>query len=384
MQLPENSIGPTDIIQYGDCPRRFDFGMRRHTDAGEAPEATNPDNAYGSAFHEAVAYAEQHDAGDDEAIQHAFDRYGRWLDPEDLTLLKADLEVYRRRDPTGVRLIAVEQEIRVPLFVHDGVTIYLRGKIDRLYQRIDNPSVFIHVDYKTSKHKKAAAEVHSDVQLWTYNLGIHEVYPECETLVQLYDQLRFGVEPTRKSAEQREEIREWLIKRATTILTDTELKPTHNDWCAWCPIMESCPVVDELSDFALARIAVLAPAEKHGRKTVVNLDPAKFDIYVDELEKVGNARKVLDRFDESVRDALHKMPSTRRRELGYDLSPRGKDVWPPEAMRAMHDVLGEDFYEVVSVSKTRAEGRLGGDERLTTVLEMAVREEGTPVLKKVA
>jgi hypothetical protein len=42
-------------------------------------------------------------------------------------------------------------------------------------------------------------EVHEDRQLWLTNLIVHEVYPECETLVQAYDQLNFGVLTTRKN-----------------------------------------------------------------------------------------------------------------------------------------------------------------------------------------
>jgi hypothetical protein len=32
--------------------------------------------------------------------------------------------------------------------------IYLRTRIDRLYQRLDNPGVFVHVDYKSSRWPK--------------------------------------------------------------------------------------------------------------------------------------------------------------------------------------------------------------------------------------
>jgi hypothetical protein len=380
MRLPNAAIGPTDIQQYRDCPRRFEFGMQRWSEAGEHPEAQGPDTAYGSAVHEAIALIGKADCGDEQAIQRAFDHYAKWLEPDDLARLRADLDTYRQRDYLGVRTIAVEQELRIPLFKHEGQTFYLRTRIDRLYQRLDNPSVFIHVDYKSSRWPRTEKEVHEDRQLWLTNLIVHGFYPECLTLVQAYDQLNYGVVTTRKNEDQRALIRDWAIHQATTILGDDELRPTKNQWCPWCPIMESCPVVPQLTEFALAEVAALAPAEKQGRKTVLKLDPDLFDVYLEQLDDVELARKVLKRFDESVRDTIRDMPSSRRARAGYELRPRGRDRWPTEALRAAHDVLGDDFYEVIGMTKTAVE-RLG-DDRAERVLAMAVREDTAAVVTK--
>lgn len=376
MKLPGDAIGVTDIQSYRDCPRRFEFGMRRHTDAGEAPEAQGPSTAYGSALHDAVAYAEAHDATDEQAIQHAFDLHAKWLDPEHLELMHADFVTYRERDYVGVRTVAVEREFKIPLFVYEGRQVWFRGKLDRLYQRLDSPGVFIHVDYKTSRWAKSEQEVHNDTQMWGYNWAIHEEFPECERLVQLYDQLRHGVIPTRKSDAQREQIREWLIRQATAILRDDELAAKKNQWCPWCPIMESCPVIEQLSEYALAEIAALAPTEKRGRKLVAILDPGSFDIYVEQLEPVGEAMKVLKRFDETVKGALKEMPAAERAERGFELRERTSDTWGPEGLRAAHDVLGDDFYVAAGLTKTGLE-RLGKeDERVQVVLDFAERKAG--------
>lgn len=380
MKLPANAIGPTDIQAYRDCPRRFEFGMRRHTDAGEHPEAQGPSTAYGSAIHEAIAYVESADATDTEAIQTAFDHFAKWLDPEDLERLRTDLTTYRERDYLGVRTVAVEDELRIPLFVNDRNTIHLRTRIDRLYQRLDNPSVFIHVDYKSSRWPKTEKEVHEDRQLWLTNLIVHEVYPECETLVQAYDQLNFGVITTRKTEEQRQLVREWATHQIKTILADDDLNATKNQWCPWCPIMESCPVVGQLSEYALAEIAALAPAEKQGRRTVVKLDPELFEVYVEQLGDVALAQKVLGRFEDSVKATIREMPSSRQTELGFTVEPRSKTTWPPPALRAAHEVLGDDFYDLVGLTKTALE-RLG-DDRAETVLAMAVQEDGAPIIKQ--
>lgn len=380
MRLPDNSVGPTDVQAYRDCPRRFAFGMRRHAEVGEHPEAQGPSTAYGSAIHEAIAYAEQHDAGDREAMQHAVDTYGRWLDPDDFGRMADDLATYRERDYVGVRLVGVELEVKIPLFELDGQTIYLRGRLDRLYQRLDNPGVFIHVDYKSSKWPKSAQEVHEDRQLWLTNLIVHEIYPECETLRQVYDQLNFGQLTTNKSHEQRALIRDWAVHQITAILEDGENAPKKNQWCPWCPILESCSVVRQLTHYAAAEIAVLAPEHKEGRKTVVDLDPALYDTYIEQLDNVGLARKILDRFDETVRGTLREMPAQRRSDYGYDVTTRSRTSWPPEAMRAAHEVLGDEFYELASLSKAALERRGTDDAKLA--LEMAVREDGAPVVSK--
>jgi hypothetical protein len=380
MELPERAIGPTDIQAYRECPRRMQFGMRRHTKAGEHPEAQGPATAYGSAVHEAIAHAEREDASDEQAIQRAFDRYAKWLEPDDLQRLRDDLLTYRQRDYLGVRTIAVEEELRIPLFEHNGHTIYLRTRIDRLYQRLDNPSVFVHVDYKSSRWYKTEAEVHEDPQLWITNLIVHEVWPECETLVQVYDQLNYGAITTRKSEGQRALIRDYAIHQATTVLRDDKHEPRKNRWCPWCPILESCPIVPELTHYALAEIAALAPAEKHGRKTVLNLDPDLFELYAEQIPDVGLAIKVLKRFDESVRGAVKEMPRGRQQALGFETKSRSKTVWPPPALRAAHEVLGDDFYELIGLTKTAVE-RLG-DERSQTILDMAVVEDGATYVQQ--
>jgi hypothetical protein len=380
VKLPGNAIGPTDIQQYRDCPRRFEFGMQRHTDAGEHPEAQSSSTAYGSAVHEAIAFAEAEAALDDPAIQRAFDLYAKWLEPEDLERLRRDLATYRERDYAGVRTVAVEEELRVPLFEHDGETIYLRTRIDRLYQRLDNPGVFIHVDYKSSRWPRSQQEVHEDRQLWLTNYIVHEVWPECETLRQVYDQLNFGQLRTDKNQAQRSLIREWAIRQITAILHDETLDAKKNDWCAWCPIFGDCPVVRRLTHYAAAEIAVLAPERKVGRRTVVDLDPALYSTYVEQLENVGQARKILERYEESVRATLREMPTSRREELGYTLQGRTRTSWPPEAMRAAHEVLGDEFYELASLTKTELERRDTPETAL--VLEMAVRGDGSPVVAK--
>jgi hypothetical protein len=285
LKLPGNAIGITDLLSYQDCPRRFAFGMRRHDKSpvvhpetgveyvmGDAPEAESPATAYGSAVHDAIELVDDL-LTPEEAVERVFPTYGPWLEPADLDRLIEDLAIYKGRDYTGVRIVAQEDDMRVPLFVHEGETIYFRFKLDKLYQRLDDDASFIHIDYKTSKWAKSQEEVHKDLQMWAYNFGIHEAFPECERLLQTYDQLRFGQVNTRKTEKQRAQMKAWLIAATKAVLADRALLPKFNQWCPWCEIANDCPVIKRLSDYSLSKIAVMAPEEKQGRKKVITLDP---------------------------------------------------------------------------------------------------------------
>lgn len=358
MQLPNNSIGVSDIKGHDECARRFEFGMRRHIAGGESPEADNWTNAYGSAFHEAVSHAAKTGCTDDEAIQFAFEsKYGRWLGPEEQVRLKLDMQTYRERDYVGVRLVAVEEDKRVPLFVtDDGVQIYYRFKVDRLYEQLGRPGSFIHVDYKTSRHPRSKAEVDEDEQMGSYQWALRELYPEIEDLVSLYDQLGFGRIPTRRSPEQLANVKEWLIRKTKAILSDDVLEPTYNQWCAYCPILFDCPIVPKLTNYALAEIAGLAPEVKEGRKTVINLDPEQMDVYVAQMEVVAGARRVLERFEERVKETMKGMPAERLGRLGYERRTTTVQEWEPDGLqRIIEDIGIERFTELVSLTKTAVE-----------------------------
>jgi hypothetical protein len=395
MQLPDDAVGITDLIAYRDCPRRMSYGLRRHTGKAQqsderTPEAGSYATAYGSAIHDAIqALEDGYDVED--AIQVAWNRWGSWLEPGDVDLLREDLAIYLQRDFPGTRTIASEDEYRIPLFVHKGRQVWFRFKIDRLYERLDAPGVFIHVDYKSSRHAKSEQEVHEDVQMWLYNFGIHEFFPECERLFQFYDQLRYGQVPTSKSADQRRQARDWLIKQITAVLEDEDVRedglhrPKKNRWCAWCPVMESCPVIEELTEFGLVEIAALAPQEKVGRKKVVQLAEDRVPEYVERLGEVKHAIGVLERFEKAVSRLIKEMPTDRRAELGYELKERKASNFSPRAAEELHDRLGERFYELVQLTKTGLEKNLKEDpELLEWALSLAEEEVGAAVLVPLA
>jgi hypothetical protein len=209
--------------------------------------------------------------------------------------------------------------------------IYFRTRVDRLYERLDAPGHFIHVDYKSSRHAKSESEVHDDKQLWAYNFGIcTSTGPRSSDLVQLYDQLATARCRRRRTATAaRADARVAHRAGATAVIEDEDwqadglLEPKKNQWCAWCPIMESCPTSPQLTEFALLEIETLAPTVKEGRKTVVELDPGLLPEYLYRFENAQEAVKILERFDREGHEvATRSAPCRRAGAPGLGPRPR--------------------------------------------------------------
>jgi hypothetical protein len=376
--LPGNAIGISDILQYRDCGSRWEFDMQRWSEQGELPGATNPNNAYGSAMHHAIALTEE-GLSDEEAIDGAVAAYGSWLEPEDVEALAEDLTKYHERDYAGVRTVASEENMKVPLFVHNGETIYYRFTLDRLYVRLNNPTSFLHIDYKSSKHNKSEVEVHKDPQLWSYNWAIHEMWPECEDLAQIYDQFNFGSVPTRKNAAQREEIKRWLIAQVKAILEAEEVKPRFHQWCPWCPLMESCSEPKRAAEFARTRIAELSPEGQD----IATLASADMETYLKDMYQFETVRKCIERFEESVKGVLRELPAERRQQLGWGLFPSSRDTWGPSALRQVYNVVGDDFFLLVKLTKTNISRFFGKDKAAAEqVMQFAEKERAAPRLSR--
>lgn len=386
MQLPNDQIGVSDLKGWQECPRRMSYEMKRHTE-GEPPEARgNPHTRYGTAVHDGIQFMEETAATPEEAVQFLLSNGHRWIDPEVADELVADLEEHLRRDePLEWELIWNEQEIRVPLVIHQGRRIFFRARIDRLYRHREWPGRYRLRDTKTSRWMRTKEEVDLDEQMSAYDWAVREYLPEVEQLEIVYDQLRFGIVTSNRSDDARRKIRQWLQMGAIAVLDDDEfgpdglLVPEFNKFCPFCPIMTGCPVVPLLTNYAQAEIARLAPEVKDGRTLRPQLDPDVFDVYVEQLPQVMSAKGVLERFEAEVKAALLRLPSSEREAYGFGVRTRGRDVFSPEALRAAHRLLGDGFYDVVSMSKAALERAAGPDEaKLKLIIGMADRRPGNP------
>ena len=388
MRLPSNEIGVSDLLAYRECPSRFAWQMRRHNELppdlqlepnekDDPPENIDWRNAYGLAVHDALGRVER-GVSHDEAIDGAMRRYGVYLDPGDVATLRDDLDVYERRRPLGVTLVGSELELRVPLYVEqDGRQIYFRGRIDVLQRLISRPSVFIMRDYKSSRWQRSEAEIHADPQLWAYSWLVHEYYPECETLVQVYDQLRFGETRTGKNPDQRRQIKDWLVAMAKLVVSDTTLKPKLNQFCAYCPIVVTCREPRRATAYTRAKLAELAPLTQEGRKVKVAFvhDGDTVDSLIEhDLPNMIMVRRHIEKVEEELKSVIRRMPVEERERLGWRLQDRRVRSISPEGLRELHDRLGDVFFELARLPITRLEELYPGGPELAIAREWMVEE----------
>jgi len=378
LALYDWSIGISDIIQHRTCPQRFAYGMRRHVELpphiqitpnerDEPPESTNWTNVAGSAAHLAIHEVDVNAVSHDEAISRAMREYGAWLTPEDVAQLREDLTIFETRRPHGVTLVCAEQDMRVPLFIDDGGhQVYFRFKVDVLSRLIASPDVFLHRDYKTSKWRKTDAEVHKDVQLWAYNWGLHEAFPEIRHLLQTYDQLRFGEVPTTKNEAQRAQIKDWLIEQVKFIQADTVYKPKRNEWCRYCPMVVTCRETYRATKAARAELAITAPLTREGRKVKVALAVEGDELEAlirDELPTLIAVRKHIAHVEEELKRIIGTMPEQERARLGWKVTDRTTKTITTPGLRALHELIGDAFYDLVSLSMTAVETEFGKPKR---------------------
>jgi hypothetical protein len=374
MKLPDNSIGISDIMDYRECPQRFVFSMRRHVELperlqlepnekDEPPEKTNYTNAYGSAIHDCIHLVEKTGMSHERAIEEVMKRYGIYLEPGDIAMLREDLNTYERRRPLGVTLVGTEMELRVPLFMHEGEQIYFRFRLDVLQRLISNPAVFVHRDYKSSKWQRTDAEVHKDPQMWAYNWGIHEYFPECKTLLQTYDQLKFGEVQTTKNDEQRRNMKQWLIDNVKIILSDETYKPKANDFCRFCPLVLTCREPRRLAKSTQGKLSLLAPLTKEGRRIKVEFfeEGQELERIIEkELPQMMQTRKHIEHVEKALKEIIAQMPQAERERLGWRLQPNNQRTISGVGLRELHEAMGDTFYSLISLPITRLEEHFGG------------------------
>lgn len=365
--LPNNSIGISDILDWRECPRRMQHGMRRHVvlpngQKDEPPGHTDWTNAYGSAIHDAIHIVETVGCDNDEAVDVIWPKYATYLAPDELALLKEDMDTYRGDTPTGMELIAAERDVRVPLLVYEGVQVYFRFKIDALYRRIQDHTAFYQRDYKSSKHRRSQADVDKDPQMWAYNFGIHDLYPECASLIQSYEQLRFGNLLTSKNGEQRQQMREWLERTVLAMIADTTHEPKQNEWCPYCPLVLTCDQTKRATRYWRGRLAVLAPMTLEGRKTKIAFGSEADDLeYMmrEVLPQIIRTRKHIEAAEKGLKALIEGLTNEERERLGWKLAERKVKVTDPEGLRMIHEAMGDAFYEVISLVGGKVETVLG-------------------------
>lgn len=328
MKLPRNSLGVSDAKQWADCPKLFFKSMQRHTMVPGTPDpqlvagASDP-LSYGSAMHEAAeAIVRNPDIYLDDAVDIAWKKWSQYLKPEHHAELKEDCAVMIERTREALdtlELVASEEDWQAPIFVgrpgidgdeEEGEWYYYRFRIDALYRKKDDPTHYVIRDFKSVRRQRFQTDVDEDIQFTGYDYGVRAMLGEgVEKVTIWYDSTKFKEIFSSRDEHDRQKFEEWIESTIKAILaTPTEeVMDTFklNDWCSWCPLLETCGVVNYANDLALAEIALNRGENPSKVSKAVDLPK-----YIKDYERSKQAIKALEEYNSRIGEFLKSNPGT--------------------------------------------------------------------------
>lgn len=178
---------------------------------------------------------------------------------------------------------------------------YIFGFIDRIDYDMDTDTLYI-VDYKTSRIALTSYEAQTDEQLSMYALVAKYMFPEYENVELELNYVRLGTKiRSRRSDEELEIFKNWLIHMYHQIKNDTAPKATLNKYCNWCDARHGCSAFQELINTELrtekvdGEVVPLSEEDtnkfKHEFPTVEELS---FEDLDEQLEKINIHKKILE------------------------------------------------------------------------------------------
>jgi hypothetical protein len=106
------------------------------------------------------------------------------------------------------------------------------------------------------------------------------------------------------------------------------------------------------------------------------VDLARIEEYVGDLEDVATARKLLESYEKKIKALIKELPEADREKLGYRTSQRRNAVWSADALAFIHELLGDEFFNLATLPKGRVESYLAGDPRLEQIMGLSRKEPG--------
>lgn len=366
MKLPENSLGISDAIQFHECPKLFLRNMSRHTRSEGALDETMIGGhseilAYGSCVHDAaLIIAENPEIYLDDAVDQAWKKWAAWLSPERHAELREDAAVVQQRSieaMENLELVCAEQELKVPIFVgrgeeggldeEEGIWYYYRFRIDALYRRKDDPTHYVIRDFKTTRRQKFQSDIDEDMQFTAYDYGVREAFGKNVNQVTIwYDQLKHGEIFSSRTERDRIKFQEYIestIKAVLDTPVEVVAETYHlNEWCSWCPLLDSCGVIDHV--IGISKIDLMKNADLDG------FDPEMVENMVGQYETVRQAQKALKEYADRVSDFLKNNPGTYAGKKYYTSNVR-QIKWKA---RDVFDLVGDGFVDKLPLVSSTA------------------------------
>lgn len=251
----------------------------------------------------------------------------------------------------------------------EGGGVPVASKIDRV-DRVDDTTFEI-FDYKTNAIAFTRFEVENSLQLGIYDIVIRALYPEAVDVVCVYDMVRHGRFSTDFDAQQRENLRHYLINLWHQIQNEEKPEEKINTYCTWCDLKLACTKYQA----ALRDDPVLADLEGGSDEQLLALHnqyedyKAKIKILTDESDKIKDllgAKIIKDNLGEPIQLGDKEIYLQPNGWSEYSI----KDLYPIFQKRRALVLLKE----IASVSKMAVDRLLKQRPEL--------KDEVEPLLKK--
>ena len=344
-QLRTYGAGGFRLVEHeGDrgCPRKYKATYVEKRIPAEMVRSYALD--YGSMFHDVLFLMEEEGLTPDEALERAFPAH---MPPEAWKEARDDLIGYLERgaSPTDrFATLEVETELDALLYVDEEFgPVHFRGFIDWIGVDLDDLSTLHVVDYKTNRHPPTEADVRGDVQMKGYHWLVmqHAARWGARRVIVHLDAVKWREIEVAFTEEEIDDWHSWAVAVVRKILRDEDGEPMLNPGCDWCPVKKDCPAFLSLPQHAAdlaERVGTLQSNEEKLR-----------------WRDAANAVRLL--LEKAVKSIDSEFADTARTT---DVLVVGDQQWTVDTdwstvidLRRLHQVLDEQFYDVVATSEAK-------------------------------
>jgi hypothetical protein len=308
---------------------------------------------YGSFIHEVFYAMEQDGLSPEEAVEAKFPVDG---DPKMIQEALDDLRGYMERGSTPsdrFATIGVELDLAAELYVDEEYgPIWWRGILDWVGIDPEDPGIVHVVDYKSNRFPPTIEAVRGDVQMKSYAWLIKQnaerlgLPPNVRVVVHL-DAIKWREVVVWFTDDDIDEWHTWAVAVTRTIVRDEECAPVINPGCSWCPVADTCPAMEALP--------------KIGEEMLGAVPDGDWDARMRWRDQANRVRLLLEKrvkaIDEARDEEVHRNGELIANGYRWFLEA----AWKTKVdARRLHRVLGDVFYEIVTVPKTKVDGLVRG------------------------
>jgi hypothetical protein len=388
------TVSPSMLRRYGaagfyldsqeesmGCPRQYRLWYVDKADRGEKA----PELLHGIVVHRALHLMEVNTLGPEEALKEAWSESPDFLSlgPEHYAEALKSLTGYVERESSPMdRFAGLANEVRMSARLYDDDDfgpVDIQGVVDRISTDYDDPTLIHATDFKTNRYPPSVEEVKKDLQAKTYpwliyrnldKLNLGDAFDQPKVIFHL-DAINWRELPGVYFSEaDLEEWHDYVVAIVRAILRDKEGAPVLNPGCARCPFKVGCPAYESLPN---------------GAEDLLKVKPADREALADWLRTLSTYRLLLKKAEDEANDQFAQdAMTTGLIEAGVYRWERVPRLVAQLDTRRLHELLGDEFYDLVTVTQTALEGNARGRAPSTAaeILECLRKEpDGTKIKK---